>query len=100
MGRNEIRLRRHRITSGKIAQHRNYGDIMARHERDLKIKRITRIFTYFILILVIILVFYFVRTWEKRQSDPKGSTTYVKKINEGAASIPKNAPLCFNIISH
>jgi hypothetical protein len=83
MGRNEIRLRRHRISSGKIARHRNYGDIMARHERDLKIKRIARIFTYFILILVIILIFYFVRIWETRQTEPGNSTANIETHMDG-----------------
>lgn len=82
MGRNEIRLRRHRISSGRIAQHRNYGDIMARHERDQKIKRIARIFTYFIIILVIILLFYVVRIWERRQAQPKSPTTYVEIVSQ------------------
>jgi hypothetical protein len=66
MGRNEIRLRRQRMSSGRIAQHRNYGDLMARHERDVKIKRITRIFTYFILILVLIVLFFIVRRIEEK----------------------------------
>ena len=79
MGRNEIRLRRQRMSSGKIAQHRNYGDIMSRHERDLKLKRITRIFIYFIIILVLILVFLFVQRWEEKQGPTdKPSTTYIR----------------------
>lgn len=56
------------MSAGRIAQHRNYGDIMARHERDLKLRRITKIFTYFIVILILILVFLFVRRWEQRQT--------------------------------
>ena len=79
MGRNEIRLRRNRISSGRIAQHRNYGDIMARHEREQKIKRIARVFTYFIIILAIILLFYAVRIWERRQSMPKEDTAPVEQ---------------------
>lgn len=67
------------MSSGRIAQHRNYGDIMARHERDQKIRRIARIFTYFIIILVIILIFYAVRVWERRQSPSKQPTTFVEK---------------------
>jgi hypothetical protein len=65
---------------------------MARHERDLKIKRITRIFTYFILILVIILIFYFVRMWETQQTEPANSTTNVETHMVGMNSKLK-APL-------
>jgi pilus assembly protein TadC len=79
MGRNEIRLRRQKMSAGRIAQHRNYGDIMARHERDIKLKRITRIFIYFILIAIITILFFFVRRWEKNYV-PKGKevTAFVK----------------------
>jgi pilus assembly protein TadC len=70
MGRNEIRLRRQRMSSGRIAQHRNYGDIMARHERDIKLRRISRIFIYFIIIAVLIVLFMFVRRWTK-DTEPK-----------------------------
>jgi len=81
MGRNEIRLRRQRMSSGRIAQHRNYGDIMARHERDIKLRRISRVFIYFIIIAVLILIFLIVRRWE-RNVEPKGkqSTALVQQV--------------------
>ncbi len=66
MGRNEIRLRRQRMSSGRIAQHRNYGDIMARHERDIRIKRVIKIFAYFLVILFAIILFFMVRSWEQK----------------------------------
>jgi hypothetical protein len=67
------------MTSGRIAQHRNYGNIIARHERDAKLKRITRIFTYFVLILIIVLVFFFVRRWERSQGESKSPTSFSSK---------------------
>jgi len=81
MGRNEIRLRRQRMSSGRIAQHRNYGDIMARHERDIKLKRISRAFIYFLIIAALILIFLFVRRWE-RNTEPKAkqSTALVQRV--------------------
>ena len=98
MGRNEIRLRRHRISSGRIAQHRNYGDIIARHERDLKFKRVMRVFIYFLLILVIILTFLFVRRWEKVQTQPKKPSTVVIHLsgmngNSAEGQLSKTTPL-------
>ena len=68
------------MSSGRIAQHRNYGDIMARHERDVKIKRITRVFIYFIIIAVVILLFLLVRRWEQN-TEPKAkqSTALVQQ---------------------
>ena len=86
MGRNEIRLRRQRMSSGRIAQHRNYGDIMARHERDIKLRRISRIFIYFIIIAFLILIFLLVRRWEEN-TEPKAkhSTALVQRAPEANA---------------
>jgi uncharacterized membrane protein len=70
------------MSAGRIAQHRNYGEIMARHERDAKLKRITRIFTYFILILVIVLLFFFLRRWENNQHEKvKESTAHCMQVS-------------------
>ena len=85
MGNNEIRVRRNRISSGKIAQHRNYGDIMARLERDTKLKRMTQFLIYFLIITIMILLFISflpIRRWEKIESPKKKpSTAYVS--NDG-----------------
>ena len=77
MGRNEIRLRRQKISSGRIAQHRNYGELMAIHERDKKIKRVTRVFVYFLIVAVMLFFFFMVRRWEIKKNDkaPKAMTT-------------------------
>lgn len=58
------------MSSGRIAQHRNYGDIMARHERDIRIKRILRIFTYFLIVAALVILFFTVKRLENK-SAPK-----------------------------
>jgi hypothetical protein len=68
MGRNEIRLRRQMMNAGRIAQHRNYGDIMARHERELKLKRISKVVIYFLIIAFLIILFVIVTRWEMREN--------------------------------
>ena len=74
------------MSSGRIAQHRNYGDLMARHERDVKIKRITRIFTYFLLILVLIVLFFIVRRIEQKPvAAPPQRTAYTQMNVEAHA---------------
>jgi len=98
MGRNEIRLRRHRISSGRIAQHRNYGDIMARHERDQKIRRIARTFTYFVIILIVILMFYVVRVWERKQDKPKGTTAYVEESQGPSADSRQPTAISYGML--
>lgn len=66
MGRNEIRLRRQRMSAGNIARHRNYGELMHRHERDQKLKRIFRLFVYFLVIAFLLIILIIVVRWEKR----------------------------------
>jgi large-conductance mechanosensitive channel len=68
MGRNEIRLRRSSMSSGRIAQHRNYGELMARHEKEVRIKRIIRVFTYFLIIAFMIILFLMVRQVQEKKS--------------------------------
>jgi hypothetical protein len=69
MGRNEIRFRRQGMNSGRIAQHRNYGEVMARHEKEVKVKRIVRIFTYFLIAIFMLILFLLVREWEQKQKN-------------------------------
>lgn len=68
MGRNEIRLRKQMMSTGRIARHRNYSDLMRQHERDSKLKRIFKAFTYFLIILFVIILLIIVIRWEKRKS--------------------------------
>ena len=71
MGRNEIRLRRQKMSSGRIAQHRNYGQLMERHERDIRMRRITRTVIYFLIVLVLLIIFLIVSRWESGQVSGK-----------------------------
>jgi large-conductance mechanosensitive channel len=54
------------MTAGRIARHRNYGELMARHEHEQKIRRVTRIVIYFILIAFLIILFVMVTRWNSR----------------------------------
>lgn len=62
------------MSSGRIARHRNYGEIMARHERDVKIKRVLRVFVYVLIIAILVLLFFVVKRIEKKTSDKETST--------------------------
>jgi large-conductance mechanosensitive channel len=68
MGKNEIRLRRNRISAGRIAQHRNYGELMARHAHDVKLRRITKVVIYFLIIAFLMILFIIVARWENRKN--------------------------------
>lgn len=85
MGRNEIRLRRQMMSAGRIAQHRNYSELMARHEREVKLKRVMKIFIYFLIIAFLVIIFIMVARWEKREN--------FKEQNPKATSIVTYQPL-------
>ena len=74
MARNEIRLRRGRMQSGNIARHRNYGEILARHDRDQKLKRIFKLFGYFLAAAFLILLLVIIIRWEQRKKEKQRST--------------------------
>jgi large-conductance mechanosensitive channel len=60
------------MSSGRIAQHRNYNDIMARHEKEVRIKRIIRLFMYFLIIAFLITLFVIIKRVEERKRVPAG----------------------------
>lgn len=85
MGRNEIRLRRNQMSTGRIARHRNYSKLLEQHDREMKIKRIARTFTYFLVILFIIILLVIIFRWEKRVS---------KKINAASNTVTQVVKNC------
>lgn len=67
MGKHEIRLRRQRVTSRASDRFRNFNTIVKRHEQDQRVKKIVRIFVFFAIVLILILVFILVNRWEEKQ---------------------------------
>ena len=65
------------MSSGRIAQHRNYGELMERHERDVRLRRIVRTFIYFLIIAALLIIFVIVRRWEEKKVDSKPATALV-----------------------
>lgn len=62
------------MSSGKIAQHRNYGALIARHEREMKVKRIIRIFVYVLIIAFMTILFIIAKRWSAKDvSSPKSN---------------------------
>lgn len=68
MGRNEIRLKRQKLSSGRIAKHRNYDELMARHEREKKIKRATYALVYFAIFAILMVLLLAVLTIRKLEN--------------------------------
>lgn len=66
MSKNEIRLRRQKITGRGSDRFRNYGDVLQRHEAEMRLKKIIRVFTYFLVILIILVLLVIVIRVEKK----------------------------------
>ena len=72
------------MSSGRIAQHRNYGELMERHERDIRLRRIVKTFIYFLIIVALLIMIVIVRRWEEKKQDSKPETALV--ISEKSSS--------------
>lgn len=68
MGKHEIRLRRQRISARGSERFRNYGAILKQHEEERKIKQIVRIFTFFLIIVALVILLITLSRWEEKQT--------------------------------
>lgn len=66
MSKNEIRLRRQKMTAHGADRFRNYGAVLQRHEQEMRMKKIVRAFTYFLIMLILFLLLLIVYRVEKR----------------------------------
>jgi len=73
------------MSSGRIAQHRNYGELMERHERDIRLRRIVKTFIYFLIIVALLIMFVIVRRWEQKKVDGKPGTAQQSVSSEQLA---------------
>ena len=71
MGRNEIRLRRNRITGRGSERFRNYGAVLQQHEKEMRLKKIFRVFTLFLIILILVALFFFINQIERKATQKK-----------------------------
>ncbi|QLH32065.1 MAG: hypothetical protein HWD62_06140 [Cyclobacteriaceae bacterium] len=81
MGKHEIRLRRQRMSARGSDRYRNYNAVLKQHGTEKRIKQITRIFTFFLLIALIVIIFLAITRWEKKQTKPQS------KINTPALTV-------------
>lgn len=89
MSRNEIRIRRHKMGESASSRFRNYSEVMRRHERDMRIKEITRILVIFMFVVIVLLgVIYFLVTLKKSNPSPNGSSTHSVAYVQDSPSKP------------
>lgn len=83
MSRNEIRLRRHRMTASGADRFRNYSDVLHRHERDMRFKKIIRAFIMFLILLALVwLIFLLSQVEEQKPSTPTHSSMYAPDLSK------------------
>lgn len=79
MSRNEIRLRRNRMTGQRF---RNFGEVMERHEKEARLKKLVRVFTMLLVILILIaLIFYINQIEEKAGKKKSYHTEKIYRLN-------------------
>jgi len=69
------------MSTGRIARHRNYSELMRQHDRDVKLKRVLRVFIYFLIALFLVIILVIVVRWEKRASQ-KSTQTIEQRENK------------------
>ena len=79
MGKNEIRLRRSRLTGRNSDRFRNYGAVLERHEKEMRLKKILRVFTLFLVILILIALIFFISQVERKATQKKSS--FIEKLD-------------------
>ncbi len=80
MGRNEIRLRRHRMTARGIDRFRNYNKVLERYEQTQRLKKIIKAFGFFLVILIVTLLIIFLSRWEKKYEKIKPAQSMQKDV--------------------
>ena len=68
------------MSSGRIAQHRNYSELMQRHQHDIRMRRVVRTFIYFLIIAALVIIFVIVNRWEVKKVSDKPRTALVTSI--------------------
>ena len=56
MSKYEIRLRRQKFTSRGSERFRNYGAVLQRYEKEMRIKKLVRVFSLLFIILIVVML--------------------------------------------
>lgn len=59
MTKHDVRLRKQRMTSGRIRSHKNFNYLIDRHNRSNRIRKVLQIVVYALAILGIIALLYY-----------------------------------------
>ena len=56
MSKHEIRLRRQKLTARGSERFRNYGAVLQRHEKEMRIRKMIRVFSFLFVILIVVML--------------------------------------------
>ena len=59
MGRHEIRLRRQKMTSRRIESHKNYYEVLKRHEKSNKTRKVARLILMLLAFILLVAMTYY-----------------------------------------
>jgi uncharacterized membrane protein YvbJ len=88
MGSNEIRLRKQKLSPGRIAHHRNYADLMRKHRRGLKTKQLLLLAVYIIVVLLLIILSFIAIRVQKNKEGKSANILIEKKHISISSQMP------------
>ena len=71
------------MSSGRIAQHRNYDDIMVRHKRYLRIRHVVIALAYVVVLVILLVMYFMVKRLEKQKVNNKPTSEVVHQTSRG-----------------
>ena len=80
------------MSDGNIARHRDYGLLMKRHRRDLRIRRLTIVLIYVLLIIAVMALFIVIKRDEQRRRalPPSSPATAMISSHPIETPLPEN----------
>lgn len=89
MSKHEIRLRRQKLTSRGADRFRNYGAVLHRVEEEKRIRKILRVFGYFLVILILVMLLVIVFRLERKikpvSDRPRQTTVLVRPYPDSSS---------------
>jgi hypothetical protein len=65
------------MTARGTERFRNYNSVLKRHEENKRIKKVIRVFGFFAIILIVIMLIVFLSRWEERVQEKNKDNTSV-----------------------
>lgn len=76
MSKHDIRLRRQKFMARGPDRFRDYSAVLERHGKEMRIKKVVRVFTYLFIILIIVMMIVIVVRVEKKVEKKKSSSAF------------------------